>query len=917
MFRLKRHFSVVSFVAIVVTAAMLSFYYRHIAIENLIEQEEQSNLALTQIVANTLWQQYQGFLKNVESLPRSSILKHPLSAALHKDVAAMVHGLNVLKIKMFGVYGKTVFSTDSSQTGTIKPASYPGSIVARTGKIISKISHREKFRTIDGKHVYDRQVLSSYLPVIATAGNKVTGVIEIYTDITLALAEIERKQFEVIGYVLAILGLLYISLYAFISRADKILARQRNDYLQVTELSSRLGRLLDSTLNEIFIFAIDGCKYIQVNQGARDNLGYTMDELRVMTPWDLKPEYTREKFLTHIEPLRNGKVKQLNFETTHKRNDGSIYPVDVRLQLSQAEDPPVYVAMILDISERRKTEDDFRKLSRAIEQSPNTVVITDTDGRIEYVNPKFSELTGYSADDVLGKTPSLWQSNETPDAIYDELWGNIKDGEEWHGELLNKKKDGSFYWAAETNSAIRDENGKITHYILIQQDITNQKEAESQLNYLAYYDNLTGLPNRHLFSDRLQQAIKNADRNERLVAVLFIDLDRFKNINDSLGHETGDILLKEAAERLKGCIRANDTVARFGGDEFILVLSDLRHVNNAIKVANKIIDSFSKPFHINKMLLFVTTSIGITLYPLDDNDVDGLLKNADAAMYHAKDAGRNNFQLYSAEMTEKVEERLRVENDLRQALAHNEFELYYQPQVNISDGSIIGMEALIRWQHPQHGLLAPDQFINVAEESGLIVPIGNWVLREACKQNQALLSYGLQPILVSVNLSARQFRERDLVETIDQALKDTGLDPAQLGLEITESMLMSDTERVTRMLEELSALGVSIYVDDFGTGYSSLSYLKRFPISALKIDRTFICDIPNDQDDMAITQAVISMAKGLGIKTVAEGVETQEQLDFLKLHKCDLMQGFYFSKPIVYDEIVNLLRIEQDDIKSG
>ncbi len=917
MFRLKRHFSIVSFVAIVVTAATLSFYYRHVAIENLIVQEERSNLALTQIVANTLWQQYQGFLKNVELLPKSSILKHHLSAALHKDVAAMVHGLTVLKIKMFGVNGKTIFSTDSSQTGTINPSSYPGSIVARTGKIISKISHREKFRTIDGNHVYDRQVLSSYLPVIAAAGNKVTGVIEIYTDITPALAEIERKQFEVIGYVLAILGLLYICLYAFISRADKILARQRNDYLQATELSSRLGRLLDSTLNEIFIFAADGCKFTQVNQGARDNLGYTMDELRVMTPWDLKPEYTREKFLAHIKPLRDGDVKQLNFETIHKRNNGSTYLVDVRLQLSQAEDPPVYVAMILDISERRKTEDEFRKLSRAIEQSPNTVVITDTDGRIEYVNPKFSELTGYSADDVLGKTPSLWQSNETSNAIYDELWGNIKGGEEWHGEILNKKKDGSYYWAAESNSAIRDENGKITHYILIQQDITSQKETESQLNYLAYYDNLTGLPNRHLFSDRLQQAMKNADRKERLVAVLFIDLDRFKNINDSLGHDTGDILLKEAAERLKDCIRANDTVARFGGDEFILVLSDLRHVNNAINVANKIIDSFSKPFNINKMLLYVTTSIGITLYPLDDNDVDGLLKNADAAMYHAKDAGRNNFQLYSAEMTAKVEERLRVENDLRQALARNEFELYYQPQVNISDSSIVGMEALIRWQHPQHGLITPDRFISVAEESGLIVPIGKWVLREACKQNQALVSSGLPPIRVSVNLSARQFREPDLVETIDQALKDTGLDPAQLGVEITESMLMSDTKRVTRMLEELSALGVTIYVDDFGTGYSSLSYLKRFPISALKIDRTFILDIPDDQDDMAITQAVISMAKGLGIKTVAEGVETQEQLDFLKLHKCDLMQGFFFSKPVTYDKIVNLLRIEHDEIKSG
>ena len=917
MFRLKRYFSIVSFVAIVVTAATLSFHYRHIELDNLIEQEERNNLALTQIVANTLWQQYRGFLKNVESLPGSDILEHSISGTLHKEVAAMLRGLPVLKIKILGVNGKIVFSTDSSQTGTVKPANYPGSIVARTGKIISKISHRKKFRTINGSHVYDRQVLSSYLPIHADAGNEVTGVVEIYTDITPALAEIERKQLEVIGFVLAILGLLYIGLYAFISRADKILAGQRNDYLQATELSSRLGRLLDNTSNEIYIFAADSCKFIQVNQGARDNLGYAMDELRGMTPWDLKTEYTREGFLAHIEPLANNEFKQLNFETNHKRKDGSTYPVEVRLHLSQAEKPPVYVAMILDISERRKTVDEFRKLSRAIEQSSNTVVITNTEGRIEYVNPKFSELTGYSADEVLGKTPSLWQSGDTADTIYDELWGNNKHGEDWHGEIKNKKKDGSYYWATESMSAIRDDNGEITHYVLLQQDITSQKEAESQLNYLAYYDNLTGLPNRRLFADRLQQAMKDADRKERLVGVLYIDLDRFKNINDSLGHEAGDILLKEAAERLKGCVRANDTVSRMGGDEFTLVLPDMVHAHNAMNVAENIMESFSQPFHIDNISLFVTASIGITLYPLDDNDVDGLLKNADAAMYHAKDAGRNNFQFYSAEMTARAEERLQLENDLRQALAHNEFELYYQPQVNISDGNIVGMEALIRWHHPQHGLLAPDRFINVAEESGLIAPIGEWVLREACRQNQVLLASGLQPIRVAVNLSARQFRAPNLVETVNQALKDTGLDPALLELEITESMLMSDIERVTRMLEELSATGITISIDDFGTGYSSLSYLKRFPISALKIDRSFIRDIPDNQDDIAITQAVISMAKGLGIKTVAEGVETREQLDFLKLYKCDLMQGYYFSKPVAYNEIVNLLRKELDDIKTG
>jgi len=905
MFRLNRYCSIVSFVAIVAAAVALSLYYRHIAVNELIELEKRKNLALTQTIANTLWQQYRGFLKKAGALSEPQLVRHPSSKALHRDIAGMVHSLSVLKIKMFNFEGKTIFSTDPSQTGKINSVTYPGNIVARTGKTINKISHREKFRTIGGANVYDRQILSAYLPIQTGTDNNVAGVVEIYTDITTALAEIERKQLEVAGIVLILLGLLYITFYTFTSRANIILTHQRKGYLKATELSSRLGRLLDNSSNEIYIFAADNFRFIQVNQGARTNLGYNMEELREMTPWDLKPEL----------PLRNGENIQLDFETTHKRKDGSTYPVEVRLQLSHAEDPPVYMAMILDISKRRESEGELRKLSRAINQSSNVVVITDTKSRIEYVNPKLTELTGYSANEVLGKKPSLWQAGDTPDAVYKDLWGNIKRGKEWRGEIKNKKKDGSYYWASESISVLRDDDGEITHYICIQEDVTNQKETESQLHYLAYYDNLTGLPNRRLFADRLQQAMKDADRKERLVAVLFVDLDQFKNINDSLGHETGDILLKEAAERLKNCVRVNDTVARLGGDEFTLVLSDMEHARNAMNVAENIIEAFSQPFDINNLSLFVTASIGITLYPLDDNDVDGLLKNADSAMYHAKDAGRNNFQFYSAEMTAKAEERLELENDLRRALARNEFELYYQPQIDTICGSIVGMEALIRWHRPQHGLTTPDKFIGIAEESGLIVPIGEWVLREACKQNQVLIISGLPPIRVAVNLSARQFREPDLVKTVDRALKDTGLDPALLELEITESIMMSNAKRVTRMLEELSALGVTISVDDFGTGYSSLSYLKQFPISALKIDRSFICDIPNDHDDMSITQAVIRMGEGLGIKTVAEGVETREQMDFLKIHQCDLMQGYYFSKPVVYNEIVNLLKNEQKNMK--
>ncbi len=916
MFRLKRNFFIIGFIAFVATAAALSSYYRHTTIEQLIKLEEQNYLVLTQIIANTLWPQYRDFLKNTESLTNTQLVQHPLSSALHEDVVKIMHGLPVLKIKIYNSNGRAVFSTDSTQTGIVKPAGYPGRKVADTGEVISKITHREKIRKIDGSEIYDRKVLSSYIPIRAVSGNKVEGVVEIYTDVTKTLAGIEHKELEVAGVVLAILGLLYAVLYAFIAHAERILIRQREEHRQATEISSRMGRVLDRSSNEIYIFNANNFQFIQVNQGARDNLGYSMKELSVMSPWDLKPEFTREEFLKHVESLQNCDRRQLNFETVHKRKDGSTYSVEVRLQLSHTEDPPVYVAIILDITERKQSEDKLRMFSRAIEQSSNSVVITDAENGIEYVNPEFTKLTGYTAAEVMGRNPGIWQSGETPAGTYKELWEAVHSGKEWRGELKNRKKDGTLYWATESISALRNENGEIIHYISMMQDITEQKDTRNQLNYLTHYDNLTSLPNRRLLVDRLQQAMKETDRNERLLAIMSVDLDQFKNVNDSLGHEAGDILLNKAAVRLKNCVRESDTVARLGGDEFTLVLSDLKHVNNAINVAEKVIEAFSKPFHIKNQRLFVTASIGITLYPLDDNNVEGMLRNADTAMYYAKDAGRNNFQFYNYEMTERAEKRLVLENDLRQALVRNEFILLYQPQINTSNGSVEGIEALIRWLHPQRGLIAPNRFIGVAEETGLIVPVGEWVLREACKQNRILQTSGLPPISVSVNVSARQFREPNLVHMVDQVLKDTGLDPALLNLEITESMLMFEIDQTANMLEELSALGVTISIDDFGTGYSSLSYLKRFPISTLKIDRSFICDIPANKDDMLITRAIINMADGLGIRTIAEGVETKEQFDFLKLHKCHQIQGYYFSKPVAFDEIVKLLQTEQDNTGS-
>ncbi len=432
-------------------------------------------------------------------------------------------------------------------------------------------------------------------------------------------------------------------------------------------------------------------------------------------------------------------------------------------------------------------------------------------------------------------------------------------------------------------------------------------EKESRLNYLAYYDVLTGLPSRTLFQDRLDQALTYANRHESMLAVLLIDLDDFKTINDSLGHHTGDQLLKQLATRLTGSLREGDTVARLGGDEFVVILDNVASEEDASVVTQKILKLGIEPFTIDSHELFVTCSIGIASYPKDGEDAETLLKNADAALYRAKDQGRNNAQFCSAEMNAKALQRLTLENNLRNALKRQEFLLHYQARVDLHSGEITGMEALVRWQHPKQGLIPPGRFIPVAEDSGLIVPLGAWVLRTACAQNKAWQAAGLKPVCVAVNLSARQFRQQDLVELVTRILQETGLDAVYLELELTESMMMQNVEATIATLTRLKAIGVKFSIDDFGTGYSSLSYLKRFPIDSLKIDQSFVRDLSTDPNDAAITKTIISMAHDLGLRVIAEGVETQEQETFLRLHHCDEMQGYFFSKPVPAKEFEVLL----------
>ncbi len=544
---------------------------------------------------------------------------------------------------------------------------------------------------------------------------------------------------------------------------------------------------------------------------------------------------------------------------------------------------------------------------KVIESSLEGIMVTDAHAVIVSVNPAFTRLTGYSAAEVVGETPAILSSGRHDKAFYDAMWDALRQTGYWQGEVWNRRKSGEVFPELLTIAAIKDRDGRLTHYAALFSDITEMKENEERIRHLAYYDVLTGLPNRRLLEDRLRVALAHAHRNRRQLAVLFIDLDRFKRINDSLGHEIGDRLLVAIAHRLRDALREDDTVARMGGDEFVAVLSDIENPDHAVQIARRLIDALMRPVRVDGHELVVTTSIGISIYPDDSDSAPALVKNADIAMYRAKDSGRNSFQLYAPAMNARSLEHLALESALHRALERGEFELYYQPLLDAGQCRIVAAEALLRWRHPDLGLVAPADFIPLAEETGLIIPIGAWVLRSACLQLAQWHGQGHHDLRVAVNISARQFHDPEFITLAGCIVEEAGIDPRHITLELTESMLMDDALDTIRMLAQLNAMGFAIAMDDFGTGYSSLSYLKRFPINELKIDRVFIRDIERSEDDAAIVSAIIGLAHSLGLRVVAEGVETGPQLAFLQRQRCDFLQGFHFSPPVAVGMFEKLL----------
>ena len=674
----------------------------------------------------------------------------------------------------------------------------------------------------------------------------------------------------------------------------------------------KFRKVIQSANDALIIFDLNTSVITDVNTKAVDLLKMDIDKLIGISFLDIHPQGDGDRYKKLFSSLTEENI--IAEEVFVQSAQGEKIPVEISSSIISLKGKKYVLAIYHDIRERRQSEEKLRKLSLAVEQSPASVLITDTEGVIEYVNGKFCEVTGYTMEEVIGQKPSLLKSKNTSPDQYKSLWSTITQGNEWRGEFCNRKKNGSLFWEFISISPIKEANGAITHFLAVKEDITFRKQYEKKLIHQANFDALTDLPNRILAFDRLTQAINMAQRKKQTVAVMFIDLDYFKVVNDTLGHAVGDELLVKAAHRLQLSIRTSDTVARLGGDEFLIILPDLNAAAQASIVVKRILEDFSVPFILSEREIFITASIGITVYPADGDDPHVLLKNADAAMYQAKEESRNTFRFFLPEMNNIAVQRMELEHDLRRAIEHQELFIYYQPIFTLDSGKLMAVEALLRWKHPQKGYISPERFIPLAEETGLIDQIGAWVLRQACQQLVEWIGLVGHPFRMAVNVSARQFQSKTLVSTVSQALDINDLDPGLLELEVTERLLMEDSSKTTDVINQLKSIGISFSIDDFGIGYSALSYLKKYDFNTLKIDRSFIHDVAsNDTSNTALCNAIIAMAHSLHLRVIGEGVETKQQLDFLKSKSCDGAQGYYFSKPLSVEDFLDFIKHYQNN----
>ena len=706
-------------------------------------------------------------------------------------------------------------------------------------------------------------------------------------------------------------GTLLISVFdaRLASQAQEMLRQLRASNEQLRGTQAFLGSIVDNIPNMIFVKDAAKLQFIRLNRTGERITGLKENEILGKTDYDFFPKEQADFFTKRDRETLTKKEQVVIEEEPISTHDGALRLLRTqKLAILDASGHPSYLLGISeDITERKKAEEQLKIAANAFENTADGVIIYDAKRCIVSVNKAFTTITGYEPHEVIGLPAAALRSEDHGKTFYESLWRVVNERGLWQGEMTRRRKNGEVYPVICSVSAIKDQSGKISHYVTVFHDISSFKQYEEKLEFLAHHDALTQLPNRALFRDRFSEALLRAHRKNNAVAVLFIDLDRFKTINDSLGHDVGDQLLLEVAKRLKRCVRDTDVVARLGGDEFTVMLDSLDTSERAAQIAEKLRVALSKPYVLAGHDMVVSASIGISCYPPDGDNVDVLLKNADTAMYQAKARGRNNYQFFSPEMNARAYENLVLTNALRRAVEQKEFVVHYQPRYNLETGAITGVEALVRWQPPDAELRPPSGFIALAEESGLIVPIGEFVLREACSQLQAWRQQGASRVRVAVNLSPRQFHHSDLAVVVKKVLDETKLPGDALELEITEGIIMDDPARSSATLRELKAIGVTISVDDFGTGYSSLNYLKRFPLDYLKIDQSFVRDMEASAEDVAIVRAIIDLARGLRLTVIAEGVESEGQKNLLRLFRCDEAQGYLFSRPRPASDIEQMI----------
>ncbi|OIJ40014.1 bifunctional diguanylate cyclase/phosphodiesterase [Massilia timonae] len=692
------------------------------------------------------------------------------------------------------------------------------------------------------------------------------------------------------------------------------ISERRHDEMRIEALLAEQGAILDNVMFGVLF--VRQRRIVSSNRRCEELFGYGEGDMVGQSTAILYPnhdDYARigvEQYPLLEKGMDLGEERQL------RHRDGSLFwclMSGCALEPNRADEGSIWV--FADITERKLAEEKLRLSANVLEHIADGVMVLDVHGRIVATNPAFTRITGYAEHEALGRSSSLSShdaaGSRNDPALYQELWRELGASGFWRGEIWDTRKGGDAYLEALTVSAVRDDDGATTHYVCVFSDITRARESQIQLDHLAHHDALTALPNRLLYHDRLRHAMARAERDGEQLAVLFIDLDRFKNVNDTLGHHVGDELLKQAAQSLSRCLREGDTLARLGGDEFIVLLEDVDGVRGATRVADKLMAMFEQPFEVSGHELFVTGSVGISLYPQDGHDMHILIRNADVAMYQAKARGRNGYRFYAPAMSGDGALRLRMEALLRRAIEKHEIHLAYQPQVEIDSGRLVGVEALLRWNSPELGQVAPSRFIPLAEDTGFIGQLGQWVLQEACRQMVAWEAQGLAVPKIAVNLSVRQFERGGMAAAVAAVLGDTGLAPQRLQLEVTESAIMN-TGDALQYVNDLHAIGVCLAIDDFGTGYSSLAYLKQLPVQTLKIDRSFIKDIPQDPDDEAIAIAIIQLGKSMNLSVIAEGVEREDQAAFLLRHGCRLAQGYLYGKPLGNDEILARWGVTQD-----